>query len=81
MANLGASVFGAPLSVGIPARSLAVVRCGGTTGVANLLHAVVLVAILWLGSGFVAHIPIPAPFLALHYYFAVSAFHCGKIQL
>ena len=60
LANLGASLFGAPLSVGIPARSLAVVRCGGTTPVANLLHAVVLVAILWLGSGFVSHIPIPA---------------------
>ena len=60
LANLGASLFGAPLSVGIPARSLAVVRCGGTTPVANLLHAVVLVAIVWLGSGFVSHIPIPA---------------------
>ena len=60
LANLGAGLFGAPLSVGIPARSLAVVRCGGTTPVANLLHAVVLVAILRLGSGFVAHTPIPA---------------------
>jgi sulfate permease, SulP family len=60
LANLGAGFFGAPLSVGIPARSLAVVRCGGTTPVANLLHAAVLVVILWLGSGFVAHIPIPA---------------------
>jgi SulP family sulfate permease len=46
--------------VGIPARSLAVVRCGGTTKVANLVHAVVLGAILWLGSGMVAHIPLPA---------------------
>jgi SulP family sulfate permease len=60
LANLGAGLFGAPLSVGIPARSLAVVRCGGTTPVANLLHAAVLIVILWLGSGFVAHIPIPA---------------------
>ena len=34
-------MFGAPLSVGIPARSLAVVRCGGTTAVADLVHAVV----------------------------------------
>jgi sulfate permease, SulP family len=60
LANLCASAFGAPLSVGIPARSLAVVRCGGTTPLANLVHAVFLLAILWLGSGFVAHIPIPA---------------------
>jgi len=60
MANICAGMFGAPLSVGIPARSLAVVRCGGTTRVANLVHAVVLGAILWLGSAAVSHIPLPA---------------------
>jgi SulP family sulfate permease len=60
IANICAGMFGAPLSVGIPARSLAVVRCGGTTKVANLVHAIVLGAILWLGSGVVAHIPLPA---------------------
>jgi SulP family sulfate permease len=59
-ANLVAGAFGAPPSVGIPARSLAVVRCGGTTSLANLVHAAVLLAILWLGSGFVSRIPIPA---------------------
>ena len=60
IANLCAGMFGAPLSVGIPARSLAVVRCGGTTRVANLLHAVILGAILWVGSGVVGHVPLPA---------------------
>ena len=30
IANICAGMFGAPMSVGIPARSLAVVRCGGT---------------------------------------------------
>jgi SulP family sulfate permease len=60
IANLCAGVFGAPMSVGIPARSLAVVRCGGTTPIANLLHAAFLIVILWIGSGFVSHIPIPA---------------------
>jgi SulP family sulfate permease len=60
IANLCAGMFGAPLSVGIPARSLAVVRCGGSTRVANLLHAVFLAAILWLGAGVVSHIPLPA---------------------
>jgi SulP family sulfate permease len=60
LANICGGLFGAPLSVGIPARSLAVVRCGGTTSVSNFFHAVFLLAILWLGSGFVAHIPIPA---------------------
>src|SRR6185369_7830893 len=60
IANMCAGIFGAPLSVGIPARSLAVVRCGGTTPIANLLHALFLVLILRFGSGFVSHIPIPA---------------------
>jgi SulP family sulfate permease len=60
IANLVAGMFGAPLSVGIPARSLAVVRCGGTSRLANLLHAVFLVGILYLGTGFVARIPLPA---------------------
>jgi len=60
IANLCAGMFGAPLSVGIPARSLAVVRCGGSTRFANLLHAVFLAAILWLGAGVVSHIPLPA---------------------
>jgi SulP family sulfate permease len=53
-------MFGAPMSVGIPARSLAVVRCGGSTRVANLVHAAALGVILWLGSGVVSHIPLPA---------------------
>jgi SulP family sulfate permease len=60
IANICAGMFGAPLSVGIPARSLAVVRCGGSTRLANLLHAVFLAGILWLGSGIVSHIPMPA---------------------
>jgi SulP family sulfate permease len=60
IANVCAGMFGAPLSVGIPARSLAVVRCGGTTRISNLVHAICLLGILWMGAGFVAHIPIPA---------------------
>jgi SulP family sulfate permease len=60
IANLCAGMFGAPLSVGIPARSLAVVRCGGSTRLSNLLHAAILAAILWLGAGAVSHIPLPA---------------------
>ena len=60
IANLVAGMFGAPLSVGIPARSLAVVRCGGSSRLANLLHAVFLMGILYLGTGFVARIPLPA---------------------
>lgn len=60
IANIFAGMFGAPLSVGIPARSLAVVRCGGTSRLSNLLHAVFLVGILAVGAGMVGHIPIPA---------------------
>jgi SulP family sulfate permease len=60
IANLGAAMFAAPLSVGIPARSLAVVRCGGSTRLANLLHAVFLLVFLWLGAGLVSRIPLAA---------------------
>jgi SulP family sulfate permease len=60
IANLCAGIFGAPMSVGIPARSLAAVRCGGTTRVSNLLHAVFLFFLVKLGSGYLAHIPLAA---------------------
>ena len=60
IANIFAGMFGAPLSVGIPARSLAVVRCGGSTRIANLLHAVFLALILWMGAGLVSHVPLSA---------------------
>ena len=60
LANICGGMFGAPMSVGIPARSLASVRCGATTRVSNILHAVFLVAFLEMGSKFVAEIPIPA---------------------
>ncbi|HWF11914.1 MAG TPA: SulP family inorganic anion transporter [Bryobacteraceae bacterium] len=60
IANLAAGIFGAPMSVGIPARSVANVRCGGTTKVSNLLHAVFLFGLVELGSGMMAHIPMAA---------------------
>ena len=60
IANICAGMFGAPMSVGIPARSLASVRCGATTRLSSILHAVFLIAFLALGAGFVSHIPIPA---------------------
>jgi len=60
IANLCGGVFGAPLSVGIPARSLAVVRCGGTTRLSNLLHAAFLIVMLRYGSVFIAQVPITA---------------------
>lgn len=60
IANVCAGMFGAPMSVGIPARSLASVRCGATTRLSNILHALFLIAMLGLGGGFVSRIPIPA---------------------
>jgi MFS superfamily sulfate permease-like transporter len=60
IANLAAGMFGAPMSVGIPARSVANVRCGGTTRISNLMHAVFLFALVSLGSGMLAHIPMAA---------------------
>lgn len=60
IANLCAGIFGAPMSVGIPARSLANVRCGGTSRMSNLLHAVFLFFLVRLGSGMLAHIPMAA---------------------
>ncbi len=60
IANVCAGMIGAPLSVGIPARSLANVRCGATTRMSNLFHAAILFAFLKLGSDVVSHIPIAA---------------------
>ncbi len=60
IANVCAGMFGAPLSVGIPARSLANVRCGGSTRVSNLIHGAVLMATIYLGSEYVSKIPVAA---------------------
>jgi len=60
IANIIAGIFGAPVSVGIPARSVANVRCGGTTRISNLIHAVFLILLIWLGGDIVSHIPMPA---------------------
>lgn len=60
LANAAAAVLGAPLSVGIPARSLASVRCGATTRLSNLFHALFIVLFLAIGSTYISHIPIAA---------------------
>jgi sulfate permease, SulP family len=53
-------MLAAPMSVGIPARSLASVRCGGTTRLSNIFHAVFILGFLGLGGQFISRIPIPA---------------------
>ena len=60
IANMVAGVFAAPMSVGIPARSLASVRCGGTTRMSNIFHALFILGFIGLGSRYISHIPIPA---------------------
>ena len=60
IANMVAGVFAAPMSVGIPARSLASVRCGGRTRMSNLFHAIFILAFVVLGAQYIQHIPIPA---------------------
>jgi sulfate permease, SulP family len=60
IANMVAGVFAAPMSVGIPARSLANVRCGGVTRMSNLFHSVFILAFIVLGANYISRIPIPA---------------------
>ena len=60
IANLVAGAFGAPPSVGIPARSLANVRAGGRTKLSNLCHAACLLAMVQYGSGPIGQIPLVA---------------------
>ncbi len=60
LANLIGGTFGAPTSVGIPARSLANVQCGATTPLSNLIHAAFLVGFVTLGTHFLAQIPLAA---------------------
>lgn len=60
IANMVAGVFAAPMSVGIPARSLASVRCGGTTRMSNLFHAAFILLAIALGANYISHVPIPA---------------------
>jgi MFS superfamily sulfate permease-like transporter len=60
IANLSVGIFGAPMSIGIPARSVANVRCGGTTRVSNLMHGLFLFMMVSMGAGILAHIPMAA---------------------
>ena len=60
VANMVAGVFAAPMSVGIPARSLASVRSGGSTRMSNVLHAFFILAFIGLGADYISHIPVPA---------------------
>jgi SulP family sulfate permease len=60
IANLAAGMFAAPMSVGIPARSLANVQCGGVTRLSNLFHAAFLIFFVTAGGEFIRHLPLAA---------------------
>jgi SulP family sulfate permease len=60
IANLAAGMFAAPMSVGIPARSLANVQCGGTSRLSNLFHAAFLILFVTEAGGFIKHLPLAA---------------------
>ncbi len=60
IANMVAGVFAAPMSVGIPARSLASVRCGGVTRMSNIFHGLFILGFVVLGNDYISRIPIPA---------------------
>jgi MFS superfamily sulfate permease-like transporter len=60
IANIVGGMFAAPMSVGIPARSVAAIRCGATTRMANVFHCIALLLFLTLAGSFVSHVPIPA---------------------
>lgn len=55
--NLVGGIFGAPTSVGIPARSLANVQCGASTAISNLVHAILLTGLLVFGTQILAQVP------------------------
>jgi len=60
IANIVGGMFAAPMSVGIPARSVAAIRCGATTRMANVMHCICLIGFVTLAGSFVSHVPIPA---------------------
>ncbi|NMR20749.1 SulP family inorganic anion transporter [Cellulomonas fimi] len=60
LANLAAGVFGGVPATGAIARTAVNVRAGGRTRVAAMSHAVVLAGVVYLGTSFVARIPLSA---------------------
>ena len=55
--NICGGIFGAPISAGIPARSVASIRSGATTRVSNFAHSVFLLLCVVFGAGAIAVIP------------------------
>ncbi len=60
IANIVCGILGAPATVGIPARTLANIRCGGSTRASVAVHALVLLAAVYGAGPWLAHIPLSA---------------------
>ncbi|CAN5136116.1 SulP family inorganic anion transporter [soil metagenome] len=60
LASIASSFFGGMPATGAIARTAVNVRSGGRTRVSAIVHAVVLLSVVYLGSGLVAHIPLAA---------------------
>ncbi len=59
-ANIGSSLFGGMPATGAIARTATNIRAGGKTPVAGLVHAVTILAVMFLASDLVAHMAMPA---------------------
>ena len=60
LANIAAPIFGGMPATGAIARTAVNVRSGGRTRVASIVHSLVLIAVVLVGSGVVARIPLAA---------------------
>lgn len=60
LANLVSPLFGGMPATGAIARTAVNVRSGGRTRLASIMHALVLVAVVYLGGSLVARIPLAA---------------------
>lgn len=60
LANIAAPIFGGMPATGAIARTAVNVRAGARTRLAAVVHAVVLIAVVLVGSGLVARIPLAA---------------------
>lgn len=60
LANLASPLFGGMPATGAIARTAVNVRAGGRTRLAALVHSLVLVGVVFLGSGLVAKVPLAA---------------------
>ena len=60
VANVAAALFGGLPATGTVARTVTNVRTGARSPVAGMVHAVVLLAVVWVAAPWAAHVPLAA---------------------